>query len=445
MNLEIAGRITANTAVTAESMIPASVALSPDDFPGLSLKPVVKEGDSVRAGDPILQDKKTTDIKICAPATGTVKSIIRGDRRKLEFVVIDLDKTTADASNNPAIAPWDINNMSADEITSLLQTSGLWAFMRQRPYNIVASPNSKPRDIFVSTFDTNPLAPDLDELLKYHTDSLTAGVNVLSKLTTGKVYVARRGNGIFPDINGAVMIDVEGPHPAGNVGVQIANIKPVNKGETVWTLDGTTLARIGELALQGFVTWETTVAITGSEIQDPSYVKTIIGADIASLIDSRIRENAEDKRIISGNVLTGTAVTESGYLRYPYHQITVIPEGDDKVEFMGWASLSPNKMSTSRSFPGHFLRKIFNPDARLLGGRRAMIMSGEYDRMLPMDIMTEYLVKATLSHNIEQMEQLGIYEVAPEDVALAEYVCTSKMPLQSIIADGLEYLRKELE
>ncbi len=247
------------------------------------------------------------------------------------------------------------------------------------------------------------------------------------------------------NIAGAEMVTVEGPHPSGNVGVQIANIAPINKGDIVWTLDVVTLYKIGVVATKGIVDCSTIVAVTGSEVKEPALVKTVEGAQISSIIDGRLAKTDHHVRIISGNVLTGTAVDDNDYLRFPYRQITVIPEGDDVEEFMGWASMSPSKQSTSRTFPGHFLGRAFTPDARILGGRRAMIMSGEYDKVLPMDIMPEYLIKAILGRNIEEMEKLGIYEVIPEDLALCEYVDTSKIPVQQIVREGLDYMRKELE
>jgi len=440
LDIHIAGA-TQNTPDRAETVTPRYVTLTPDDFPGLTLKPVVKEGDTVVKGAPVLQDKHNPSVYITAPAPGTIKSIARGERRKLMHVTIDVTQSSDDAMR---FESKDIHTPEAARM--LLQTSGLWAMIRQRPYNIVAAPGSTARDIFVNALDTAPLAPDMEAILTSRSDDLCAGVAILSKLTDGNIYIGRRHNGGIPDIAGAEMVDIKGYHPAGNPGVMAANIKPVNKGETIWTLDGITLARIGHLARTGQLDTGCIVAVTGSEVKSPAYIKTIIGADIESILHERLNDTTSHKRIISGNVLSGIAVNRDMFLRFPYTQITVIPEGDDVVEFMGWASLSPKKMSTSRSFPGHFMpKKLFRPDARLSGGRRAIIMSGQYDKVVPMDIMTEYLIKAILSHNIEKMEALGIYEVAPEDFAVAEYVCTSKMPLQSIVAQGLEYLRKELE
>ena len=241
------------------------------------------------------------------------------------------------------------------------------------------------------------------------------------------------------------MIDIEGPHPAGNIGTAIANVAPVNKGEVVWTLSAISAARIGTMTMSGEIAPTTLIAVTGSEVEHPEYVRTLVGAPLKSFLKGNIKEDGRHKRYISGNLLTGINVGPDGYVRWPYYQVTVIPEGDDVDEFMGWASLSPSKMSVSRSFPGHFLHRLFKPDARLQGGRRAMIMSGEYDSVMPMDILPEYLIKAILSKDIDQMEKLGIYEVVPEDFALAEYVDTSKLELQKIVAEGLEYLRKETE
>ncbi len=428
-------------ALSPHSITPARIAITPDDFTGLTLKPLSKEGDVVKCGQAILCDKHNPNIIITAPIDGTVTAIQRGERRHLEHVII----VPADNYNNVSYVAGDKTNAPV-EIINTICNAGLWGYLRQRPYNIVPSTEVKPRDIFVSLCDTAPLVGDRSQIFASHIGCLNAAVKALNNLTDGDVYVGRRKGSAIPDLDNAIMVDVDGPHPAGNPGVIAANIKPVNKGETIWTLDGETLMRIGSLFSDGKVDWRTVVAVTGSEISHPQFVDTIIGADIASLLSGQITKQDHHIRIISGNLLSGIKVSLDSYLRFPFTQVTVIPEGDDRDEFMGWASLSPKKMSTSRSFPGHFLfKKLFKPDARLLGGRRAMIMSEQYDNVVPMDIMTEYLIKAIISKDIEKMEALGIYEVAPEDFAVAEYVCTSKMPIQAIISEGLEYMRKELE
>lgn len=424
---------------------PHSCAIIPDDYPGFVPKPEVKEGDYIFAGSPVLRDKNNESVKLVAPASGYVKAIVRGERRKIERVVIDID-----AGSNAVQKHGLVNIGTRDGLMHILQQSGLWVMLRQRPYDIVPATDKTPRDIFVTAFDSSPLAPDFDLLLNDKRNEITVGLRALAKLTDGKVYVGvKAGNGketpIYDEDNIETVI-VQGCHPAGNAGIQAANIAPVNKGEIVWTLDLLAVSRFGALLLTGIVPQNVTIAVTGSETKNPEYVHTIIGADIKSLIENNISDSKCHKRIISGNVLTGVKVGIDDYLRYPYRQITIIPEGDDVAEFMGWASLNASKMSVNRSFIGHFLKKRkFAPDARILGSRRAMIMSGEYDKVLPMDIMAEYLLKAIISRNIDDMEKLGIYEIAPEDLALCEYVDTSKIEIQKIVREGLDYLRKELE
>ena len=307
-------------------------------------------------------------------------------------------------------------------------------------------PEVAPRDIFVTAIDSAPLAASPEIAVYEKIDQLEKAVRFLSKLTDGKIYLSVRPDSKLPVIAGTVHVEVSGPHPAGNAGVQAANIAPVNKGETIWTLDVATLGRIGSLVSFGKRDFSTLVAVTGPEVGDPCIIKTFEGAQVAPLLKSAALKNSDHHiRIISGNVLTGVVTPLDGYIHFPYRQITVIAEGDDKTEFMGWASLSPAKSSVSPTFPGHFINKLFSPDARLNGGRRAMIMSGEYDKVFPMDILPEYLIKAIIGKNIDSMEKLGIYEVAPEDFGAAEYVDTSKLPLQQIVREGLDYMREALE
>lgn len=436
LDIKMVGGLTDLTPVEAPKS--ASYAVIPDDFNGFVPKPAVKEGDQVKAGDPLLFDKRDSELKLVSPVAGTVSAIVRGERRRILRVVVTPD------TNASAGAAFDTTVKDAAAARRLLKNSGMWAMMRQRPYDIVPNPESTPRDIFVTAIDSAPLAASP---AAYYGDSKTleAAVALLSMTTSGKIYIGRRADGGVTDIKGAEMVDIDGPHPAGNVGVLIANTAPVSKGETVWTLDLATLWRIGRLMHSGSVDFTDYVALTGSEVEKPAVLRTVIGATIASLTEGRLAPAVHHQRIISGNVLTGVTVAADGYMHYPYRQITVIPEGDDVDEFMGWASLSPRKMSESRTFPGKFFGKLFRPDARLLGGRRAFIMSGEYDRYMPMDIMAEYLLKAIIGRDIEKMEKLGIYEVAPEDFALGEYADTSKIEAQKIVREGLDYLRKELE
>lgn len=416
----------------------ARFAVCPEDFPGFQPKVEVHEGDTVLCGTPLLHDKSCDDIKLVSPVAGRVEAVERGERRRILRVVVAAGST--DGAVEYAGMPAD-----AGQARQLLMGSGLWAMMRQLPYDIVPESGRTPRDIFVTAFDSAPLAPSLTDMVGGRRDDLAAGVKVLSMLTDGKIYLGvPAGAGL--SIDGAETVSFKGPHPAGNPSVQAGAIAPVNKGETVWMLDIATLARIGRVALTGRPDWSATVALTGSELDTPTLVETLAGASLGDLIKGNLKNDGLHKRVISGNVLTGRAVGADGFLRWPYRQVTVIPEGDDRDEFMGWASLSPSKMSSSASFPSRFMPwKRFAPDARLLGGRRAMIMSGLYEKMLPMDIMAEYLIKAIIARDIDKMEALGIYEVTPADFALCEYIDPSKLELQRLVREGLNYMRRETE
>lgn len=427
--MSLAGAIADTTVATAS---PKRFAIVPDDFTGIIPRLDVKEGDKVLAGDALFHDKNHPQIKITSPVSGTVETIERGERRKILSIVI-----TPDSENQFKV-------FNTNDAKELLLESGLWAAMRQRPYDIVPDPEVTPRDIFVTAFDSAPLAASMSIQLAGKEAYLQKGVDALAKMTAGKVHV-----GCAPDaelsLKGCEVNTFAGPHPAGNAGVQLANVKPVNKGEVVWTLDAVAVARFGELIATKKLPVETIVAVVGENVTTPKLVKCTIGADIASLTDGNIADAAAS-RIISGNVLTGVKVAANGYLRFPYRQITVIPEVKDDAEFMGWASLSPKKFSLYRSFTCRLFgaKKPFSFDSKLNGGERAIIMSGEYDRMLPMDIYAEFLIKAIIAFDIDKMEQLGIYEVAPEDFALAEFADTSKLPLQHIVREGLDKLRKEM-
>lgn len=436
-NLKIAGAV--ENLKPSSNIIPELCAVCPDDFPGFVPKSAVIAGDIVSIGTALLYDKKRPTLKIVSPVAGTVREVVRGERRKILRIEIEVAKEQEYKQFGKA--------NDTDELRTLLAESGLMAMMRQRPYDIVPNPNDSVRDIFVTAINSAPLSiavqtPQADDLKAVET-----AVAALSKLTNGKVYISYLAGTDFPNITNAEMVEIAGPHPVGNVGVQIANTKPINKGEIVWTMNLQVLIQIGKLLINGTIDSKVDVAIVGPEVQTPTIIRTIIGASINPIVKGKLADDGRNKRIICGNILSGISVGggTDAFLRYPYNQISVIAEGDDVDEFMGWAGISPKKLSESRSFPLRFLSRVFRPDARLNGSRRAMIMSGEYDRMIPMDILPEYLIKAIIAKDVEQMEQLGIYEVAPEDFALAEYADTSKLPLQQIVRDGLDYLRKELE
>ena len=408
-------------------------AICPDDYPGHVWKAVVKPGDKVKAGDPLLKDKATGSVVLAAPVAGEVAEVNRGERRHIRYISV-----RKESAESRTFAPAS----TAEEIRASMLESGLWALMRQRPFDIVPAADSVPRDIFVTSFDSAPLAAKMID--QNQREWLEKGLAALTKLTSGKVYLGVRSSDNLSS-RAAQVYEFEGPHPAGNVGTQIAAIAPVNKGETVWTMDAVTAAKIGRLVDKGVVDFTTRVALTGPEIRDPHILLTSFGASIESLLTGELK-NKEGVRIISGNVLTGVKVSKDDFLHYPYRQITVIEEGDNADEFMGWASLNPMKYSVKRSFPAFIrgLSKPFEFDARIKGGHRAMILSGEYDKVFPFDIYPEYLLKAIMAGDIDRMEKLGIYEVAPEDFALPEFVDTSKIELQKVVREGLDNLRKEL-
>lgn len=431
LDIHLLGAVSDTTPVAASS--PRTVAVVPDDFHGVIPRMEKKEGEHVAAGEPLYHDKNYEAIKVVSPVSGTVKEVRRGERRHIDAIVIIPDGT-GEAVELDVKRP-------AQEV--LLQ-SGLWVMMRQRPYDVVPVPGVKPRDVFVTAFDSAPLAPDLDVVLGDKRQYIAKGVEVLNTMTSGKVHIGVRQEQQI-DVPGAEVNTFVGPHPAGNVGVQVANIAPVNKGETVWTMDIVTLARIGELFATGRVSHDTVVAVDGEMVQQPRYVKTVMGADLETVMRNELT-NLVQSRIISGNVLTGVKVTADQWLRAPYRHITVIPENNKPDEFMGWASLNPGRFSIYRTFTT-WLRGFGSQvslDSRIKGGERAIVRTGEYDAMLPMDIYGEFLIKAIISGDIDKMEQLGIYEIAPEDFALAEFADTSKLELQRIVREGLDKLRAEM-
>lgn len=431
--------------MTIHEIRPRVCRIYPDDYPGFAAKPMVKEGDRVDCGDALLYNRDSEDVKICSPLAGKVTAVSRGERRKLLYIEVRADEP---------VMPVATKRNAEAGVMEALCARGFLAQIRQRPYDIVPDPAVKPRDIFVTAVDSAPLATGLCMAPVCDAESAMAGLKALASLTEGKVYLSVKEDfeldgkdaGAITGSCGAANVEAvifEGPHPVGNAGIQAANIRPVNKGETIWTLDIRSLCRIGKYIGAGIYDPRTVVAVAGSEVTAPCMMLTLDGAEVKPMLADDLKNDGRHQRIISGNVLTGVKIDIDGCLHFPWRQLTVIPEGDDVDEFLGWASLSPKKMSAGRTFPFSVFTRKFTPDARILGGRRAMILSGVYDRMIPMDIYPEYLLRAIIGKDIDQMEKLGIYEVAPEDFALAEYADPSKMPLQQIVREGLDYLRKE--
>ena len=422
------------------------VALVPDYYHGITPKMVVKEGDIVKAGSPVFYNKAVESMNFVSPVSGKILAVNRGERRKILSITIQRDVTNEFLKfENTALA-----QMKAEDVKALLLQSGLWAYVKQRPYDVIANPAQAPKAIFVSTFDSAPLAPENDYVMQGQTLDFQTGIDALAKLTEGKVHLGlKNGNNFFASVKNAVISYFEGPHPAGNVGVQINHISPVNKGEVVWTVNAQDVLFIGRLFNKGIVDLTRTVALTGPEVLTPQYYNTIIGTSIAPIVKDNVSKN-KTLRFVSGNILSGIEVSESGYLDPYATQISVVKDGEDVHELFGWMMPRFNKFSISNTYFSKLLKKFANKkdfeyDTRLLGGQRAFIMSGESDKVLPMDIMPEFLIKAMITGNLDKMEALGAYEIAPEDVALCEFVCTSKIPVQQIVRDALDLMRKELE
>lgn len=424
--------------------LPASDAYSlvPDDFTGVTPKVVVKEQVHVLAGEPLFIDKNHPEVKFVSPVSGVVTSVERGARRKVMNIIVapDQEQQYADFGKK------DLATLTGELVKAALLEAGLFAFMRQRPYDVIANPDDAPRAIFVSAFDSAPLAPDFELQLKGEEANFQTGLDALAKMA--KVYlgvsVSQKSAALTQAKNVTITV-FDGPHPAGNVGVQINHVAPINKGEVVWTIGAEAVIFIGRLFNEGKVNLIRTVALTGSEFVKPCYVKMLLGAKLDNVFKGHVT-TGKNLRYISGNVLTGKQVNAEGsYLGAFHSQLTVIPEGNDVHEMFGWIMPRINDFSTSRSYFSWLQgKKEYVMDARVKGGERHMIMSGEYDSVFPMDIYPEYLVKAIIAGDIDKMEALGIYEVAPEDFALCEFVCSSKVEVQRIVREGLDALRAEM-
>jgi len=419
-------------------------AVKPPDFPGLSPLPklFVGIGSEVKTGYPLFFDKNKPDILFTSPVSGKVVAVNRGERRRILEVVIESD------NNNETVTfqKGDPKTMNREAIVNNLMKSGVWPFIRQRPFHIIADPDDDPRAIFISGFDTAPLAPDLDFILNGEEASFQTGINALLQLTSGKIHIGV--NDVFPTANvfanteGVELHHFRGPHPTGNVGVQINHIDPVKKGEQVWTVNAQDVIVIGKLFEKGVFNPTRLVALTGSDVINPRYYRTKLGASVKPLLKDNVKEG--NNRYISGNVLTGNKINKEGYLGFYDSQVTIIPEGDF-YEFLGWVMPGLKKFSASRTFFSFITpNKRYTLHTNLQGGRRPFVLTGQYEKVLPMDIYPMQLLKAILVEDIDLMENLGIYEVAEEDFALCEYVCTSKTEVQSILRSGFELMLKEL-
>ena len=416
-------------------------ALVPEAFVGVTPKVVVREGDHVNAGDALFVNKACPEVKFASPVSGVVTAIERGDRRKVLCIKVKADAEQTSTDFGKKI----VDEMDGDAVKQALLEAGLFGYINQLPYAVSTTPDTMPKAIFVSTLRDMPLAADFEVELLGNEQAFKTGLTALSKIA--KTYLGAGAN--QPNVALMASKEVElnifdGPCPAGNVGVQVNHIDPVNKGEVVWTVDPAAVIFFGRLFLTGKVDLRKMVAVAGSEIKTPGYAEVLVGTPLSAFVADQLK-STEHVRVINGNPLTGTQASLASYVGGHTSEITAIPEGDDKDEMLGWILPRTDQFSTSRSYFSWLFgkKKEYALDARVKGGERHMIMSGEYDSVLPMDIYGEYLIKAIITGDIDKQEQLGIYEVSPEDFAVAEFVDSSKLELQKIVRDGLNTLRKE--
>ena len=438
LDIKLVGVAEKNTTKSSQSSV---YAVKPEDFHGITPKLVAKEGAEVKAGDTLFYSKSDERILFPSPVSGKVTEVIRGARRKVLAVKIAADATQVYKD----FGAKDADAMSAEEVKNHLFASGCWPFVKQRPYDVVANPNQAPKAIFISAYASAPLAADLEYTLAGKEAELQAAITAVSKLTEGLVHVSVGANTTSPlaNLKGIELHKVSGPHPSGNVGTQIAKLDPINKGEVVWVITPQDLVVIGELLLTGKLNVSRTIALTGSQFSKPQYVTAISGALIADVTANNL--NDDNTRIISGNVLSGKEVKADEFLGYYDNQITAIPEGDD-YEFFGWNKPIFNKISTSRALTFSWLtpKKKYDLNTNTNGEHRAFVVTGSYEEVFPLDIYPMQLLKAFMYKDLDEMEALGGYEVAPEDFALTEFVCVSKQPHQKIIREGLDLMREEL-
>ena len=421
--------------------LPGLFAIKPTDFHGLIPKMELKAGEKVKAGTSLFHDKYRPEVKFVSPVSGELKAVVRGERRRILEVVVE-----ADGKNEKVdFGKSDLSKVLRGQVIEKMLEAGVWPFVRQRPYDIIANPQDTPKAFFISGFDTAPLAPDYDFILSGLENELQAGIEVLRKLSNDNVHIginSKSGSKVYKNLSGVKLHEFDGPHPAGNVGVQLHHVLPVCKGDVVWVAQPQDVVTIGKLFTEGVFDASRTVVVAGSEVKNKGFCKTMLGASVAPLVKGNV--TGEKVRYISGNVLTGTTINADGYLGFYHSQITVIPQGD-YYEFMGWALPGFGKYSVSRLFFSWLSRgKQYRLDTNLHGGRRAFVVSGQYEKVLPMDVLPEFLFKAIITEDIDKMEQLGIYEIVEEDVALCEFVDTSKIELQKIVRDGIDLMIKEV-
>jgi len=445
-DIKIKKGLTINLVGVAEKKVEQAIisnycTIRPEDFHSITPKLIARADTEIKAGDVLFYDKDNEDVKYVSPVSGKVVEIERGPRRRIDAIKIQADKDQTYVD----FGQFDMSS-EPEALKKHLLKSGCWSFIKQRPYHVVAKTNITPKAIFISGYDTAPLAADLDFVLSGKEAELQAALTALSKLTDGVVHVGVRDEkSPLSGLKDITLHKISGPHPAGNVGTQINKISPINKGETVWTINAIDLVIIGELLLTGKFNAERIVALAGSSVQKPRYFKTVIGSEVSTMIyDSGVEKEGND-RIISGNVLTGKQVKPDGSLGYYDNLITIIPEGDD-YEFFGWNKPVFDKISPSRALTFSWLnpKKKYDLDTNTNGEHRAFVVTGSYEEVFPLDIYPMQILKACMYEDLDEMEALGMYEVAPEDFALTEFICVSKQPHQQIIRKGLDLMLKEI-
>jgi Na+-transporting NADH:ubiquinone oxidoreductase subunit A len=443
-DINLAGKAAPTISTTSNGQPGETFVIKPSDFQGLYLpKVVVKEGDIVKSGSPLFHDKRNEHIIFSAPVSGEVVEIKRGDKRKLLEVKILADQKI-DYVSFPKFSVSDIANLSREKAQAQILQSGAWINFIARPFGLLADPLETPKSIFISGFDSHPLAPDYGILFKGQEQAFQAGIEILKKFTSGKIHLnvhaEREIASIFSQVQGVELNKFSGPHPSGNVGVQIHHIDPIGKADLVWTINPYGVIQIGKLFLNGVYDASKVIAVAGSEIKSPQYYTTYTGASVKRFLAGNLKQ--ENVRVISGNVLTGYRIPKEGHLGFFDHLLTVIPEGDH-YEFMGWITPSAKKLSVSRAF-GLFsflnYKNEFVIDSNMHGEPRAFVQSGTFEKVVPMDILPTHLLKAIIAEDFDEMEALGIYEVIEEDFALCEFVDVSKHNVQGILREGIELM-----
>ncbi|MGB3149059.1 MAG: Na(+)-translocating NADH-quinone reductase subunit A [Maribacter sp.] len=427
---------------TSKSVLSNVYVINLEDFHGITPKMLLKQGAEVKAGEPLFYNKNVEDMLFVSPVSGELIEIERGARRRILSLKILADKSQETLGHKKL----DVDRASKQEIKSYLLKGGCWPFIKQRPYDVIANPDTTPKSIFISGYTTAPLSADLDYVLQGKEAELQAAVSALAKLTPGKVHVSvgKSGKSPLASLNGIELHKVSGPHPAGLVGTQINKLDPISKGELVWTVSPQDLIILGEFLLTGKFNAERLVALAGSSVKAPKYFSTKIGTEISTFLYAS-GVNEDNFRVINGDVLTGTKSSPDGYLGFYNNTVTAIPEGDD-YDFFGWNKPIFNKISNTRALTFSWLqpKKKYSLNTNTNGEHRAFVVTGQYEEVFPLDIYPMQLLKACMVKDLDEMEQLGLYEVAPEDFSLTEFVCISKQPHQKIIREGLDLLQKEI-